>query len=220
MNQAALRAELCRVGRSLFERGLVHGTAGNLSVRLPDGAGFLITPTDACLGFLAPERLARVAPDGRQHDGDPASKTLALHRRIYAADPTAGCVIHTHSSHLVALTLAGVWSADDILPPITPYFVMKVGHVPLIPYLRPGHAAAGDLVAGAIEAAAARGRRLHAVMFERLGPQVWHETPAAAMATLEELEETARLWLMSDPRPAPLSAVQIDDLCRTFGIAW
>ena len=116
--------------RSLFERGYVHATAGNISVRLDDG--FLITPTDACLGFLEPARLAKVTPARRAIGGDRPSKTLALHRRIYEAAPDARCVIHTHSTHLVALTLGGVWRDDDILPPITPYFVMKVGHVPLI----------------------------------------------------------------------------------------
>ena len=134
--EASLREEICRVGASLFARGYAHATAGNISVKLEDG--FLITPTDACLGALDPARLARLDPDGRQRSGDRASKTLALHRRIYAADDAARCVIHTHSTHLVALSLQGVWRPDDIVPPITPYFVMKVGHVPLIPYHRPG----------------------------------------------------------------------------------
>lgn len=214
------RAEIVRVGRSLFERGYVHASAGNISVRLPDGQGYLITPTDACLGFLQAERLAHVAADGTQISGDRASKTLALHRRIYDADAQAQCVIHTHSTHLVALTLAGVHSADDIVPPITPYFVMKVGHVPLIPYHRPGDPAAADIVAQRIGAARDRGVPLRAVMMDRLGPNVWHESPAAAMATLEELEETARLWLMTQPRPQPLSDAAIDELRRHFGARW
>ena len=133
MTVDGLHQAICRVGRSMFERGLVHATAGNISVRLPAGQGFLITPTDACLGTLQPERLARVTEDGQQTDGDRASKTLALHRCIYAAEPQGQCVIHTHSSHLVALTLAGAWSTDAVLPPITPYVVMKVGRVPLRP---------------------------------------------------------------------------------------
>ena len=110
---AALREEICRVGASLYARGYVHASAGNISVRLADG-GFLITPTDACLGTLDPARLAQVDAHGVQTHGERASKTLALHKRIYAADPDAGCVIHTHSMHLVALTLAGVWSADEL----------------------------------------------------------------------------------------------------------
>jgi 3-dehydro-4-phosphotetronate decarboxylase len=208
------REEICRVGRSLFERGFVHATAGNISVRLP-GGGFLITPTDACLGFLAPESLAQVDAEGRQCEGAKASKALALHRRIYECDPRAQCVIHTHSTHLVALTLAGVWSAADVVPPITPYYVMKVGHVPLIPYRRPGDPAAAELVADAIRLAPIR-----AVLLDRLGPTVWHDSPAAAMATLEELEETARLWLMTNPKPAPLAESQIDELRRHFGAIW
>jgi len=214
------RAEICRVGRSLFERGYVHATAGNISVRLPAGRGYLITPTDACLGFLEPARLAHVAEDGTQLAGDRASKTLALHRRIYAAEPEAQCVIHTHSTHLVALTLAGVWRPEDILPPITPYFVMKVGHVPLVPYHRPGAAEAADAVAAHIARARAAGTPIRAVMLDRLGPNVWHDTPAAAMATLEELEETARLWLMTRPQPAPLDEPAIDELRRQFGARW
>jgi ribulose-5-phosphate 4-epimerase/fuculose-1-phosphate aldolase len=219
-DQPDLRNEVCRVGRSLFERGYVHATAGNISVRLAGGQGFLITPTDACLGFLQPERLAHVAADGTQVSGDRASKTLALHRRIYDSDPDAHCVIHTHSTHLVALTLAGVWSADDIVPPITPYYVMKVGHVPLIPYHRPGDPDAAALVAQRITAARAAGVPIRAVMMDRLGPNVWHQSPAAAMATLEELEETARLWLMTNPRSLPLAETQIDELRQQFGARW
>jgi ribulose-5-phosphate 4-epimerase/fuculose-1-phosphate aldolase len=194
----------------------VHATAGNISVRT--GGGFLITPTDACLGTLEPARLAQVDATGHQRGGDRASKTLALHRRIYEADPEARCVIHTHSTHLVALTLAGVWSADDILPPITPYFVMKVGHVPLIPYHRPGDPAVADLVAARIERMRAAGTPIRAVMLDRLGPNVWHRSPAEASAVLEELEETARLWLLTHPEP--LSGAQIDQLRAAFGVSW
>lgn len=228
LSYASLRDEMCRVGRSLFERGYAHATAGNISVRLPEGAGYLITPTDACLGFLQPARLAQVDVGGAQVSGDRASKTLALHRHIYDSAPEAHCVIHTHSTHLVALTLAGVWSEADILPPVTPYYVMKVGHVPLIPYHRPGDPAAAQRVAEAITAAAARGAPLRAVMLDRLGPNVWHASPAEAMATLEELEETARLWLMctrlagagAGQPPAPLSEPRLQELRQHFGARW
>ncbi len=216
--EADWRADIVRIGRSLYERGYAHATAGNISARLDDG--FLITPTDACLGFLDGTRLAKVAADGTQVGGDRASKTLALHRRIYEADPSARCVIHTHSTHLVALTLTGVWRTDDIVPPITPYYVMKVGHVPLIGYRRPGDAAAADEVARTIARAQQRGLRLQAVMLARLGPTVWHTSGAAAMATLEELEETARLWLMSGRTATPLDHAQIDELRRIFGASW
>ena len=219
-NDEALRQAICRVGASLFQRGYVHATAGNISVRLPDGRGFLITPTDACLGALDPARLAHVDAQGVQVSGDRASKTLALHRRIYEADPGAGCVIHTHSTNLVALTLQGVWSDDDILPPITPYFVMKVGHVPLIPYHRPGDPRVGDLVAERIGHMAQRGTPIRAVMLDRLGPNVWAGSPAEASAVLEELEETARLWLMCQPGPLPLGEPEIEELRQAFGARW
>jgi len=214
----AAREEICRVGASLYARGYVHASAGNISVRLPEG--WLITPTDACLGTLDPARLARIDAQGLQTGGDRASKTLALHRRIYETAPDARCVIHTHGTHLVALTLAGVWSADDIVPPITPYFVMKVGHVPLIPYHRPGDPAVAELVAERIARMAARGTPIRAVMLERLGPNVWHRTPAEASAVLEELEETARLWLLASPRPQPLGEAQIEALRQAFGASW
>jgi ribulose-5-phosphate 4-epimerase/fuculose-1-phosphate aldolase len=218
MNERELRQEICRVGRSLFERGYVHSTAGNISVRLPDG--FLITPSEACLGFLSPTGLAKVGADGVQISGERASKTLTLHRRIYGADADAGCVIHTHSTHLVALTLSGVWKEEDILPPITPYYVMKVGHVPLIEYYRPGDATVGELVAQTIERRRGEGTPIRAVMLDRLGPNVWHSTPTGAMAVLEELEETARLWLLTARKPEPLTEEQIDQLRRQFGAFW
>jgi ribulose-5-phosphate 4-epimerase/fuculose-1-phosphate aldolase len=218
LTETQLRDEICRVGRSLFERGYVHATAGNISVRLQDG--YLITPTDACLGTLDPARLARLDAQGVQTGGDRASKTLTLHRRIYEAAPQARCVLHTHSTHLVALTLQGVWSDDDILPPITPYFVMKVGHVPLIPYHRPGDPRVAELVAQRISAMAERGTPIRAVMLDRLGPNVWHDSPAQASAVLEELEETARLWLMCQPGPLPLGEPEIEELRRQFEASW
>ncbi len=216
--EAQLREQICEVGRSLFDRGYVHATAGNISVRW--SGGVLITPSEACLGRLDPARLAHVDAQGQAQAGERASKTLALHLRIYGADSSARCVIHTHSTELVALTLEGVWQVDDILPPITPYFVMKVGHVPLIPYHRPGDPAVADLVAARMATMAARGTPLRAVMLERLGPNVWHQSLDAASTVLEELEETARLWRRCQPRPAPLDAAQIEALRQHFGAVW
>ncbi len=129
-------------------------------------------------------------------------------------------MIHTHSTHLVALTLAGVWRPDDILPPVTPYYVMKVGHVPLIAYHRPGDPQVAELVASAIAERAARGTPIRAVMLDRLGPNVWHDAPGSASAVLEELEETAKVWLASGRNAAPLDDNQIDALRRTFGARW
>jgi len=224
MTESQAREAICRVGRSLFERRLVHASAGNISVRLDDG--FLITPTDACLGTLDPAGLSRVDGQGQHIGGQRPSKTLALHQRIYqaarASDPSTCCVIHTHSTHCVALSLrdaahAGPFGAE-LLPPLTPYFVMKVGHVPLIPYHRPGDPAVADWVAHAITQHAHAGHPIRAVMLERLGPNVWHDSPEQAMATLDELEETAHLWHLSPARA--LDDTQIDALRRQFGARW
>lgn len=225
MTESQLREEICRVGKSLFDRGYVHGSAGNISVRLPDDAGYLITPTDASLGSLNPARLARLDLQLRQQDGDRASKTIELHRRIYDAasefDADTCCVIHTHSTHCVALTLQPTAGDDpELLPALTPYFVMKVGHVPRIAYHRPGDVRAAEQVARTIGIYGVRGTPIRAVMLDRLGPNVWHDRPAAALATLEELEETARLWLLSAAKPLPLAPAQIEELRVTFGARW
>jgi ribulose-5-phosphate 4-epimerase/fuculose-1-phosphate aldolase len=206
--ETRVREEICSVGASLYQRGYTVGAAGNISARLDDG--WLITPTDACLGRLDPAELAKVDLAGNWVSGAKPSKTLALHQGIYQADPAARGVVHTHSTHLVALTLAGVWRQDEVLPPITPYQVMKVGRIPLIPYRRPG-----DPVAAAQVAALAA--QVRGALFERLGPVVWERSVSHASYALEELEETARLWLMSDPRPAPLSEDAIEELRATFG---
>ncbi len=219
LTETQAREEICRVGRSLFERGYVHATAGNISVRLEDG--FLITPTDACLGFLDPARLAKLDLQGQQVSGDKGSKTIALHRQIYAAacegDAHTRCVIHTHSTHCVALSLNA--TGPELLPPITPYFVMKIGHVPLVPYHRPGSSDAAQAAAALIRQYAEQGSPIRALMLTRLGPNVWHDTPAAAMATLEELEETARLMQLQ-PHTPPLHASELDELRQTFGARW
>src|ERR1700712_1822025 len=133
-NEWAIREEICMSGESLYSRGYTVGSAGNISARLPDG--WLITPTDACLGRLDPADISKVDSDGVHVSGGRPSKTLALHRRIYENANDASGIVHTHSTHLVALSIAGVWKCDDILPPLTPYQAMKAGHVPLIDYWR------------------------------------------------------------------------------------
>lgn len=232
MTENQAREEICRVGKSLFDRGYVHATAGNVSVRLDEaqGGGFLITPTDACLGFLDPARLARLDRDLNQLSGDKASKTIALHGHIYRAaspfDAETRCVIHTHSTHCVQLSLQPALQqtaqGPELLGALTPYFVMKVGHVPLIPYHRPGASEAALAVADAITRYGRQGTPLRAVMLTRLGPNVWHTSPAAAMATLEELEETARLacQIPRQALPAPLTDDQLQDLRESFGARW
>ena len=230
MTESEWREEVCRVGKSLFDRGYVHATAGNISARLDDG--FLITPTDACLGNLDPARLARLGPDGLQQSGDRASKTIALHSQIYKAtsayDADTRCVIHTHSTHCVSLTLSLPYQrtlprtalGPELLRAVTPYFVMKVGHVPLIPYYRPGAVQAADAVSEAIHRYGQAGMNIRAAMLSRLGPNVWHSTAAAAMATLEELEETAKLVCQNASMLDGLTDLQINELRQTFGAKW
>ncbi|WP_320534018.1 3-oxo-tetronate 4-phosphate decarboxylase [Robbsia andropogonis] len=207
----ALREEIAHVGALLYGRGYTVGSAGNISARLEDG--WLITPTDACLGLLDPAAIAKVSLAGEWVSGDKPSKTLALHRQVYDRNPSVGGVVHTHSTHLVALTLAGVWRKNDILPPLTPYQVMKVGHIPLIDYQRPGAPEVAEQVA-------ALANSVRGVMLERLGPVIWESSVAKASYALEELEETAQLWLMSNPKPAPLSTEHLKAIEQTFGAKW
>ena len=227
MTESQLRDEICRVGKSLFDRGYVHATAGNISVRLDDG--YLITPTDACLGFLDPARIAKLDVNLVQASGDKASKTIALHAAIYKASqpyaPKTSAIIHTHSTACVALTLTSAKGSTattlpELLPPITPYFVMKVGHVPLVPYHRPGDAAVAVRVAAMLAHYAKRGIAVRAVMLAKLGPNVWHDSLSQAMAVLEELEETAKLYQMTSPKPSSLSDEEIADLRKTFAASW
>jgi len=206
-----LREEICQIGAHLFHRGYTTGTAGNISARLADG--WLITPTDACLGTLRPERIAKVSQQDEWLSGDKPSKTLLLHRQIYQRNTQAQAVVHTHSSHLVQLTLEGVWQPDAILPPITPYQVMKVGRIPLIPYHRPGHPEVAQQVADLAT-------QVRGVMLERLGPVIWGSSVSAASYALEELEETARLWVNCTAKPAPLTASAIEELCKHFKVTW
>ncbi|SDI24250.1 aldolase [Paraburkholderia phenazinium] len=209
--EARIREEICTTGASLYQRGYTVGTAGNISARLDDG--WLITPTDACLGRLDPAEIAKVDLAGNPVSGGKPSKTLALHRGIYARNAQTRGVVHTHSTHLVALTLAGVWSEADVLPPITPYYVMKVGHIPLIRYRRPGDPQVAEQIAALADT-------VRGVLLERLGPVVWERSVAQASYALEELEETARLWLMTNPRPAPLDAAALEELGNAFGARW
>jgi ribulose-5-phosphate 4-epimerase/fuculose-1-phosphate aldolase len=222
MTESQARDEICRAGQSLFDRGYVHATAGNISVRLDDG--YLITPTDACLGNLDPAQLSKLGFDLQHISGAVASKTIALHASIYKAsrlfDAQTACVMHSHSSHCVAMSLRVGDAAPELLNAITPYFVMKVGRVPHIAYHRPGDPAAAALVADTITRYGQAGRPIRAVMLARLGPNVWHASPAAAMAVLEELEETAKLMHMISPPPAALSEAQIQELRSVFGARW
>ncbi|TAG00707.1 MAG: aldolase [Burkholderiales bacterium] len=223
MNESLAREEICRVGKSLFDRGYVHATAGNISVRLDDG--FLITPTDACMGFIDPARISKLDHNGEFVSGDRPSKTIVLHRSIYEESNHARCIIHTHSTHAVAVTLTnntvdGAFGLRELAPAITAYFVMKVGRVPVIPYDRPGAPAVARGVVDVMRRAAVDQLPLRAVMLEALGPVVWADEPTKAMAILEELEETAKLWTLSSYAASPLQASQLNALRDAFAAYW
>jgi ribulose-5-phosphate 4-epimerase/fuculose-1-phosphate aldolase len=207
-----LREQVVEFGKSLFERGLTAGSSGNLSVRLNDGDGWLLTPTNASLGRLDPARLSRLAWDGRLQSGDAPSKEAFLHRAMYRERPGAGAIVHLHSTHSAAVSCMCGLNHDDCIPPLTPYFVMKIGRLPLLPYHRPGDPALGDAI-GALA------RKHAAVLLANHGPVVSGSSLEAAVYAAEELEETAKLFLMLRDVPVrPLDAQQIAELKTTFSL--
>lgn len=220
MSEKKLCDAICCVGKSLFDRGYVHSTAGNISARLPDAKGYVITPTDACLGFLDPDQLSFIDITGIQLHGPKASKTIQLHRRIYEIEPTVNCILHTHSTHLVAATLIPAVNEKVLFPPLTPYQVMKVGQVPRVTYYRPGDSAVPEEVARLVRSARSCGQMLTAVMLDRLGPVVWGASPWQAMAVLEELEEVAKLWCLTKQKPSLLASAQVAELEKAFSIRY
>ena len=211
--EARLRETICDLAASLFQRGLTHGSTGNISARCDDG-GLLVSPTGTSFGRLDPARLARFDALGRHVGGDPPTKEMPLHRAFYDTRDGTGAVVHLHSCHSVALSMLPVDDAQNWLPPLTPYAIMQLGKVTLLPYFRPGDAAMGDAVRGL------NGKRA-AVMLANHGPVVAGKTPEAACNAIEELEATARLALMLRGLPArALDAAQIADLVRVNKIEW
>ena len=207
-DETAARAGLVRWGRSLFERGLTPGSSGNISVRLADG--YLLTPTNSCLGFLSPERLSRLGADGRHIAGDAPTKELPLHFAFYEARPTARAVVHLHATHATALSCLADVDPADAIPPITPYVVMRVGRVPVVPYTHPGSADVAPLIR-------AKAPDHPAILLANHGPVVAGASLEAAVFAMEELEETARLVLITRGMAVRhLSAAEIADLETTF----
>ncbi|MBW4035590.1 MAG: aldolase [Proteobacteria bacterium] len=212
MSESALREAICRFGRSLFERGLTPGASGNISVRLEDG-GWLCTPTDASLGFLDPARIARLDRNRALLSGDKPTKEIPLHDALYDTRPDAGAVVHLHSTHAVALSTLPDLDPTEALPPITPYAVMRVGKLALIPYHMPGDPA----VATAIRGLAGRHS---AVLLANHGPVVAAKKLDAAVFAIEELEETAKLvLLLRNLNPRMLTPDQVAALVRQFGLS-
>ncbi|MBL6076568.1 aldolase [Belnapia sp. T18] len=210
MSEAEIREAIAAHGRLLFGRGFSVGSAGNISVRLPDG--FLITPTNSCLGRLDPARISKLDREYRHVSGDKPSKEVFMHRAFLDARPEAGAVVHLHSTHATAIACLAAPGEAAPIPPLTPYFVMRIGRVlPVVPYYRPGDAAMEPAIA-----AAARDAR--AVLLANHGPVVSGKTLDDAVYAAEELEEAAKLALMLRGQGArELTAAQVEDLLGTFG---
>ena len=198
---------ICKVGKSIFDRGLTAGSTGNISVRLSDGT-LLMTPTNASLGDLDPARLSLTDQDGKHLSGDKPTKEAFLHSCMYCERNADHAVVHLHSTHAVAVSVLADRDPADVLPPLTAYYVMRVGTLPLIPYFAPGDQ---DL---ALAVKAEAGKH-HAVLLANHGPVVSGATLRDAQYATEELEETARLFLLLGDRAIrPLTAEQADKLRR------
>jgi len=206
--EARLREDIAAFGRLLTGLGLAHGSTGNISVRLDDG--WLITPTNSRMGQLDPGRIARLDRDGRLIAGDKPSKEAFLHQSVYAMRPGAGAIVHLHSTHSVAVSCLAEIDPEDVLPPLTAYYVMRIGKLPLIPYYPPGD----ERLAGAVREVAAKHA---AVLLANHGPVVAGKSLDAAVGAIEELEATARLYLLlHDRKTRPLDADQVAELQRLF----
>ena len=210
---SALREQMCLLAKSMFDRGLTGGSTGNNSARTPDG-GLLVSPTGTSFGRLDPARLSHFDATGRLIDGDPPTKEMPLHTAFYDTRSAAGAVVHLHSCHAVALSMMPDVDPDNFLPPLTPYAIMKLGKVKLLPFFRPGDLAMGAAVRGLA------GKRT-AVMLANHGPVVAGKDIEAACHAIEELEDTARLAMLLRGLPARmLSDAQITDLVTHFDVEW
>ncbi|PZM15074.1 aldolase [Rhizobium tubonense] len=211
MSDTRLREEICRYGRSLFERGLTPGSSGNISLRLDDG-GWLVTPTNASLGFLDPARISRLDSAGRLLSGDKPTKEIPLHSALYETRSNARAIVHLHSTHAVALTMLPEIDPRAALPPMTPYYLMRAGQTALVPYYRPGDPAVADAIRGLAG-------KYSSVLLANHGPVVAGDTLEAAVFATEELEETAKLYLLlRNLNPRHLTPAQVDDLVKAFGL--
>lgn len=210
MTEDRLREDLCFWARSLFERGLTGGGSGNISVRTPDG-GLLVTPTGSSFGRLDPDRLSRLDAAGVHVAGDPPTKEMPLHSAFFDTRPGTGAVVHLHSTHATALSMLPDLDPDDSVPPLTPYLVMRVGRVALLPFFVPGDAGMADAVR-------ALGGARAAVLLAHHGPVVAGRDLTSAVFAMEELEETARLALILRGTGArPLSPDQIARVTARYG---
>ncbi len=213
MSENKLREQICELAKSMFDRGLTGGSTGNISARTEDG-GLLVSPTGTSFGRLDPGRLSRFNSKGRLVSGDQPTKEMPLHSAFYDTRSQAGAVVHLHSCHSVALSLMPDADEDNFLPPLTPYAIMKLGKVKLLPFYRPGDPQMGEAVRGLA------GKRT-AVMLANHGPVVAGKDVEAACNAIEELEDTARLAIMMRGyNPKMLTEAQVKDLVTRFDVEW
>lgn len=208
ITESQLREQICLLGKSLFDRGYTHGSTGNISAKTDDG--WLLTPTNSCLGRLDPARLSKMSWDGKLLAGDAPSKEAFLHLAMYEERESFAAVVHLHGSHSVGVSLLEGIDCNDCLPPLTAYYIMRIGHLPLLPYYKPGDMA----LAGAVREVA---KTRHALLLANHGPVIAGTSLSAAVDAAEELEETAKIFLqLRHEKLRMLSAEQVDELRRAF----
>jgi ribulose-5-phosphate 4-epimerase/fuculose-1-phosphate aldolase len=208
MQESTLREQICELGKSIFDRGLTHGSTGNISARCQDG--WLLTPTGSSLGRLEPSRLSKLDWSGKHLSGDPPSKENFLHLAMYQERTQHHAVIHLHSTHSVAVSVLRGLDPDNLLPPLTAYYVMRIGTLPLVPYYAPGDLALAEVVRG-------YATRHHAMLLANHGPVVAGTSLAAAADAVEELEATAKLYLLLHRHDVrPLTPAQVAEVKRRY----
>ena len=208
MQEHQLREQLCDLGKSIFDRGLTHGSTGNISVRCADG--WLLTPTGSNLGQLDPARLSKLDWNGKLISGNPPSKEAFLHLAMYQERASNGAVVHLHATHSVAISVLEDLDPEDLLPPLTAYYVMRIGQLPLVPYYAPGDMQLAEAVRG-------YAGRHHAMLLANHGPVVGGSSLSAAADAIEELEATAKLYLLlKGQRLRPLTETQVADIRRRY----
>jgi 3-dehydro-4-phosphotetronate decarboxylase len=208
ISENALREQICQLGKSLFDRGYTHGSTGNISAKIDHG--WLLTPTNSCLGRLDPARLSKMSWDGKLLAGDAPSKESFLHLAMYEERKSFGAVVHLHGSHSVGVSLLENIDCNDCLPPLTAYYIMRIGHLPIVPYYKPGDIA----LAGAVREVA---KKHHALLLANHGPVVAGTSLSAAVDAAEELEETAKIFLqLRHEKLRTLTSEQVAELRRAF----
>jgi ribulose-5-phosphate 4-epimerase/fuculose-1-phosphate aldolase len=208
MQDSHLRDQICDLGKSIFDRNLTHGSTGNISARCADG--WLLTPTGSNLGRLDPARLSKLDWAGKLISGDAPSKESFLHLAMYQERDRNNAVIHLHATHSVAVSILEDLDPDNLLPPLTAYYVMRIGTLPLVPYYAPGDMALAEAVRG-------YAGKHHALLLANHGPVVAGANLSAAADAIEELEATAKLYLLlQGQRVRSLTPEQVSEIKHRY----